>query len=89
MIQVLIEATRQITVQQPDMRVLVKTSFIWDEKIIPAIKAGAVGFVMKESGPGELTQSIYKGHQGELAFHPSIALKLSVDEKKSSFWRSL
>ena len=42
------EATRQIIGQQPHMRVLVMTSFVHDEKIIPAIKAGASGNVLKE-----------------------------------------
>jgi len=69
-----IEATRQITAGQPQMRVVAMTSFIYHEKIIPAIKAGAVGYVMNESGPSELIQSIYKVHRGEPAFDQSITL---------------
>lgn len=68
-----IETTRQIIARQPHMRVLGMTSFISDEKIIPAIKAGAMGTIMQESAPSELIQSIYKVHQCEQAFHPSIA----------------
>jgi two-component system, NarL family, response regulator LiaR len=71
-----IEATRQITARQPHTRVVVMTSFIWDEKIIPAIEAGAMGFVMNDSGSGELIQSIYKVHRGEAAFDPDIARRL-------------
>jgi NarL family two-component system response regulator LiaR len=71
-----IEATRQITARQPHTRVVVMTSFIWDEKIIPAIEAGAMGFVMNDSGSGELIQSIYKVHRGEVAFDPDIARRL-------------
>jgi NarL family two-component system response regulator LiaR len=74
-----IEAIRQITARQPHMRVLAMTSFIWDEKIIPAIKAGAVGYVMKETAPDELTRSIYKVYRGELAFHPVIARKIEQE----------
>jgi two-component system, NarL family, response regulator LiaR len=55
------------------------TSFIWDEKIIPAIKAGAVGYAMKEAEPSELLQSIYKVHRGEQAFPPRIARKLAEE----------
>ena len=68
-----IEAIRQITTRQPHMRVLGMTSFVYHEKIIPAIKAGAIGTVMLESAPSELIQSIYEVHRGEQAFHPGIA----------------
>jgi NarL family two-component system response regulator LiaR len=71
-----IEATRQISAQQPHIRVVAMTSFIWGEKIVPAIKAGAMGYVMNESGPGELIQSIYKVHRGEPAFDPGIAREI-------------
>ena len=59
------EATRQIVGQQPHMRVLVMTSFVHDEKIIPAIKAGASGYVLKESEPEQLIRSIYKAYRGK------------------------
>jgi DNA-binding NarL/FixJ family response regulator len=68
-----IETTRQIIARQPHMRVLGMTSFIYHEKIIPAIRAGAIGTVMLESAPSELIQSIYKVHRGEQAFHLGIA----------------
>ena len=71
-----IEATRQILGQQPHMRVLVMTSFVHDEKIIPAIKAGASGYVLKESEPEELIRSIYKAHRGECVLDPGVAQKL-------------
>ena len=71
-----IEATRQITAHQPQIRVVAMTSFIWDEKIIPAIRAGATGYVMNESGPGELIQSIYKVYRGEPAFDPGITQEM-------------
>ena len=60
-----VEATRKIIAQQPHMRVVAMTSFIWDEKTILAIKAGARGYVMNESGPSELIRSIYQVHRGE------------------------
>lgn len=71
-----IEATRQITAQQPNMRVLVLTSFVGDEKIFPAIKAGALGYLLKDSEPSELIRSIYKVHRGEPSLHSSIARKM-------------
>lgn len=71
-----IEATRQITTQQPHMHVLVLTSFVGDEKIFPAIKAGALGYLLKDSEPSELIRSIYKVHRGEPSLHSSIARKM-------------
>jgi len=71
-----IEATRQVTTRQPHMRVLVLTSFVGDEKIFPAIKAGALGYLLKDSDPSELIRSIYKVHRGEPSLHPSIARKM-------------
>ncbi|MFO7634148.1 MAG: response regulator transcription factor [Caldilinea sp.] len=71
-----IEATRQITSHQPDTRVLVLTSFAADNKVFPAIKAGAVGYLLKDSSPDELVRAIHQVHRGEPALHPSIARKL-------------
>lgn len=71
-----IEATRQITTQMPHMRVLVLTSFVGDEKIFPAIKAGALGYLLKDSEPSELIRSIYKVERGEPSLHSSIAKKM-------------
>jgi two-component system, NarL family, response regulator LiaR len=71
-----IEATRQIVGQQPHVRVLVMTSFVHDEKIMPAIKAGASGYVLKESDPGNLILSIYKAHRGERVVDPAVERKL-------------
>jgi two-component system, NarL family, response regulator LiaR len=71
-----IEATRQVTTQMPHMRVLVLTSFVGDEKIFPAIKAGALGYLLKDSEPSELIRSIYKVQRGEPSLHSSIARKM-------------
>jgi NarL family two-component system response regulator LiaR len=71
-----IEATRQITYQQPKVRVLTVTSFVGDEKVFPAIKAGAVGYLLKDSEPAELIRSIYRVYRGEPSLHPIIARKI-------------
>jgi two-component system, NarL family, response regulator LiaR len=71
-----IEATRQITAQIPHMRVLVLTSFVGDDKIFPAIKAGALGYLLKDSEPSELIRSIYRVQRGEPSLHSSIARKM-------------
>jgi two-component system, NarL family, response regulator LiaR len=71
-----IEATRQITSRQPQPRVLVLTSFAADNKVFPAIKAGAVGYLLKDSSPDELVRAIRQVHRGEPSHHPTIARKL-------------
>ena len=71
-----IEATRQIISHQPQTRILVLTSFAADNKVFPAIKAGALGYLLKDSSPSELIRAIRQVHRGEPSLHPTIARKL-------------
>jgi NarL family two-component system response regulator LiaR len=71
-----IEATRQILERQPGARILVLTSFAADDKVFPAIKAGALGYLLKDSGPEDLVQAIHQIHRGEPSLEPSIARKV-------------
>ena len=71
-----IEAIRQIRDQQPGMRFLVMTSYSGDDQIFPAIKAGAQGYLLKDSGAGQLVQAIRQVHRGEPSLHPDIARKI-------------
>jgi two-component system, NarL family, response regulator LiaR len=71
-----IEATRQITEKISGARVIVLTSFAADEKVFPAIKAGALGYLLKDSGPEELVRAIHQVYRGEPSLEPSIARKV-------------
>jgi NarL family two-component system response regulator LiaR len=71
-----IEAIRRITARQPEARILVLTSFATNEKVFPAVKAGALGYLLKDSEPEVLVQAIRQAHRGESSLHPTIARKL-------------
>jgi two-component system, NarL family, response regulator LiaR len=74
-----IEATRQIKAQQPDVKILVLTSFATDDKVFPAIKPGALGYLIKDTAPEELVQAIRQVYRGEATLHPAIAQKLLAE----------
>ncbi|MBI1882565.1 MAG: response regulator transcription factor [Chloroflexi bacterium] len=71
-----IEAIGHITANQPSARILVLTSFATDDKVFPAINAGALGYLLKDSSPEELVQAIRQVHRGESSLHPTIARKV-------------
>jgi NarL family two-component system response regulator LiaR len=71
-----LEATRRITAQQPQARILVLTSFAGVDKIMPAIKAGALGYLLKDSDPEVLVESIQQVYCGNSSLHPSVARAL-------------
>lgn len=71
-----LEAISKIKQENPAARILVITSFADDDKVFPAIKAGALGYLLKESPPEMLVQAIRDVHRGESSLHPAIARKL-------------
>lgn len=77
-----IEVIGEVTKENPRARILVLTSFADDEKVFSAIKAGALGYLLKDSSPQELIQAIHDVYHGESSLDPTIALKLLRELKK-------
>ncbi len=71
-----LEAISEIKQENPEARILVLTSFADDDKVFPAIKAGALGYLLKDSPPEMLLQAIHDVYRGESSLHPTIARKL-------------
>lgn len=69
-------AIAEIKRDQPDARILVLTSFAEDEKVFPAIKSGALGYLLKDTTPRDLLAAIRDVYRGESSLHPTIARKL-------------
>jgi NarL family two-component system response regulator LiaR len=71
-----LEAIQGLQEEDCESRILVLTSFAEDEQVFPAIKAGALGYLLKDASPDELLQAIYDVHRGEPSLDPAVALKL-------------
>jgi NarL family two-component system response regulator LiaR len=71
-----IDATRRIKAVSPSTQVIVLTSYSEDERIFPAIKAGALSYLLKDVGPDDLVRAIKAARRGEAPLHPTVAGRL-------------
>ena len=71
-----IEAIRRIRERSPATRILVLTSFADDHTVLPAVRAGAAGYLLKDVQPPELVTAIRTVHAGEALLAPSVATML-------------
>jgi NarL family two-component system response regulator LiaR len=71
-----VEATRQVKHVSPHSQVIVLTSYHEDEYIFPALRAGALSYVLKDVGPEELADIVRKAACGESILHPRVAARV-------------
>jgi two-component system, NarL family, response regulator LiaR len=69
-------ALTEIRQKDPQARILVLTSFAEDERVFPAIMAGALGYLLKDATPQELLKAIRDVARGEASLHPAIARRV-------------
>ena len=79
-----VEAISRITAQQTKVRIIALTSFATDDKVFPAIKSGAMGYILKDSEPEELVDAIHRVYLGEPTLDPSIARKVLQEISRPS-----
>jgi len=71
-----IQATPRIIACSPNSRIIILTSFGEEDKVLPAIRAGAQGYLLKDIPPDELVHAIREAYLGKVQLHPEIARKL-------------
>jgi NarL family two-component system response regulator LiaR len=71
-----IQATPRILEQSPRSRVIILTSFGEEDKVFPAIRAGAHGYLLKDIAPEELVEAVRAAFRGKVQLHPDVAEKL-------------
>lgn len=80
-----LQATPKIIEASPQSRVIILTSFGEEDKVLPAIRAGAQGYLLKDIPPTELVQAVREAYQGKVQLHPEVAKKLmalAVEKEK-------
>jgi two-component system, NarL family, response regulator LiaR len=71
-----VEAIRRILHEQPSTRVIALTSFLDDDKVFPAVRAGAAGYLLKDVEPPELVKAIRTVYGGEALLDPAVTARL-------------
>jgi DNA-binding NarL/FixJ family response regulator len=69
-------AMRQLRRDLPECRVIVLTSFLDDDRLLPAIQAGAAGYLLKNAEPAQLARAVREAHAGRAIIDPTVAARL-------------
>jgi len=79
-----IEATKQIIEKWPEAKIVIVTSFLDDEKVYPALEAGAKSYMIKTSKASEIARAIRATHQGESILEPEVTGKIMTKMQQDS-----
>ncbi|MBS4213626.1 MULTISPECIES: response regulator [Neobacillus] len=79
-----IEATRQIIEQWPEAKIIIVTSFLDDEKVYPALEAGATSYMLKTSKASEIANAVRATYQGQTVLEPEVTGKMMVKMRQKS-----
>jgi two-component system, NarL family, response regulator LiaR len=79
-----IEATRQIMEQWPEAKIIIVTSFLDDEKVYPALEAGATSYLLKTSKASEIADAVRATYQGQSVLEPEVTGKMMVKMRKKN-----
>lgn len=71
-----VTATQQVKQVSPRTQIIVLTSYHQDEHIFPAIRAGALSYLLKDAAPKELVEAVRKAARGEAVLHPRVAARV-------------
>jgi DNA-binding NarL/FixJ family response regulator len=71
-----VAAMRELRSRESSARVIVLTSFLDDERLMPAIQAGAAGYLLKDVEPAELARAIRAAHAGDAILDPTVAARV-------------
>jgi len=71
-----VQAMRELRARVPRTRVIVLTSFLDDDRLLPAIRAGAAGYLLKNVEPSELARAVRAAEAGEALIDPAVAARL-------------
>ena len=71
-----IESTKAILKEWPEAKIIIVTSFIDDEKVYPALEAGAAGYMLKTSSANEIANAIRSTYKGERVLEPQLTDKM-------------
>jgi DNA-binding NarL/FixJ family response regulator len=71
-----VATTQRLRVEHPEVRVLVLTTFDGDDEVFPALRAGAVGYLLKDATAPRLLEAVLAAARGESVLQPSVAAKV-------------
>ncbi|HET9109269.1 MAG TPA: response regulator transcription factor [Ktedonobacterales bacterium] len=78
-----VETTRRLKQITPGSQVIILTSYHDDEHIFPAIRAGALSYILKDVSPGELVEIVRKAARNEAVMHPHVAARVMQELRAS------